>query len=171
MTTTPVIASPDRPFSQPKLLNVPHITRWIARFSTLVSTLFTLAFIALQNAVPAQAQIRIWSHSEGEVYYKSYDDGRVVQVASLKGIEAIFQNLLAIFTTVVGLAAFLMFIVGAFLYLTSGGNSKGTEAAKNSITYGIIGLIVALMAFFILQVIATFTGVDAILEFNLGLGN
>jgi len=59
----------------------------------------------------------------------------------------------------------VMLLVGSFRYLFSGGNSKGTETAKNTITFAVIGLVVALSSFVILNLIAEFTGVKTILEF------
>lgn len=131
-------------------------------FGLLISLWLTIP----QNVA---AQVREFDRTQGEVFIKEYGD-TTVQVASIKGIEVIISNILAVFTTIVGLAAFVMLLMGGFLYLTSGSNSKGTEAAKQTITYSIIGIVVALMAFFILQAIAAFTGAEGILEFNLGLG-
>lgn len=71
--------------------------------------------------------------------------------------------------TFIGLAAFIMLIYGAFLYMTSGSSSKGTDAGKQALTYAVIGIIVGLMSFWILQLISTFTGVKGILDFNLSL--
>lgn len=97
------------------------------------------------------------------------DSGAVKEVATFRGIECLLANVLNVAVTFVGLAAFVMVIYGAFLYLTSGGSSKGTEAGKQALTYAIIGIVVALMAFWILNLIATFTGVSGILNFSLSL--
>ena len=51
---------------------------------------------------------------------------------------------------VVGIAALLMLSIGAFMYLTSAGNKAAAGSAKNVITDAIIGLIMALTAYFIL---------------------
>lgn len=58
-------------------------------------------------------------------------------------------------------------IVGGFRYLTSGGNSKGTETGRNTLTFAVVGLVVAISAFIILNLIAEFTGVKTILEFSI----
>ncbi len=102
------------------------------------------------------------------------DAGNVVQlgeVATIQGIECLVRNILASATTFIGLAAFVMLIIGGFLYLTSGSSTKGTEAGRQTITYAIIGIVVALMAYFILQFVAIVTGARGFLEFNLNIGN
>ena len=86
-------------------------------------------------------------------------------VATIQGLRCLIANILSIAITGIGFAGFIMLIVGGFRYLTSGGNSKGTETAKNTITFAVIGLVVALSSFVILNLIAEFTGVKTILNF------
>ncbi len=62
-------------------------------------------------------------------------------------------------TTIAGLAVFVMFLVGGFQYLTSMGDPKGAESAKNTLTYAVLGLVLVIAAWFIIQFIETFTGV------------
>ena len=49
----------------------------------------------------------------------------------------------------VGLIAVIFLIYGGFKYITSSGNEKETEAAKNIIVYAIIGIVVILLSFLI----------------------
>jgi hypothetical protein len=133
-------------------------------FSILTGFLFALSSFLL-IAEPAQAQItKAWGE---ECYTGIQYRGAELNAATLQGFECLVANVLATATSFIGLAAFIMIIFGAFLYLTSGGNSSGIETAKKSITYGIIGIIVALLAFFVLVLLADFTGVSIIKEFNI----
>jgi hypothetical protein len=59
-----------------------------------------------------------------------------------------------------------MLIVGAYRIIFSGGDPKSVEAGKNTITYAIMGLVVAIAAWFILNTIANFTGAKGILIFS-----
>lgn len=88
-------------------------------------------------------------------------------VATVQGLECLVRNILNIAVTAVGIAAFVMFLVGSFLYLTSGGNPKGTEAGQKTITFAIIGVVVSLTGFIALNFITTFTGVESIKTFTL----
>jgi len=70
----------------------------------------------------------------------------------------LFGSETSIFTTIVNVLLFLigaisviMLIYGGIRYTTSGGNSANVTAAKNTILYAIIGLIVAFLAFAIVN--------------------
>ncbi len=52
---------------------------------------------------------------------------------------------------VVGIVAVIMIILGGINYATSQGDATKLKKAKDTILYGIIGLIIALMAFAITQ--------------------
>ncbi len=131
-------------------------------------------YFYLSAATPAHAQIMDWkarnSRCVQDVSYTSGGEAiTITDVATFQGFECLIGNILGAATTIIGLASFVMIIVGAFLYLTSGGNTKGTEAAKQTITYAIIGILVSLMAYFILYFVSSFTGVGGILNFSLNI--
>ncbi|PIY79612.1 MAG: hypothetical protein COY81_01615 [Candidatus Pacebacteria bacterium CG_4_10_14_0_8_um_filter_43_12] len=86
-------------------------------------------------------------------------------VATIQGFQCLIANVFSIIITVIGLAGFVMFIWGAFQWMLSGNNTKGVETAKQSMTYAIIGIVVALSGFIIINLIAEFTGVNIIRTF------
>ncbi len=81
-------------------------------------------------------------------------------VATLKFLETIFGNVISVALALAGIVLFVMFLVGGFRYITSGGDPKATEAARGTLTHAVLGLVVVLLAFLILQLIKTITGVD-----------
>lgn len=81
-------------------------------------------------------------------------------VATIQGFACLIGNILSVAITLIGMLALVMFIAASFRYLTSGGNSKSTEQAKGTITYAVVGLVVAISAFIILNLISNFTGID-----------
>jgi len=87
-------------------------------------------------------------------------------VATIKGLECLFVNLLSILSTVAGLAFFIMFIVGGFKMIFSGGDPKTTASARSTITSAIIGLVVSIAAWLILNFVEIFTGVK-VTEFTI----
>lgn len=51
----------------------------------------------------------------------------------------------------IGVVAVIMLIVGGFRYIFSGGNSTNVNAAKDTILYAVIGIVVALLAYAIVN--------------------
>ncbi len=56
---------------------------------------------------------------------------------------------------VLGLVAVVMIIMGGLNYTTSAGDAAKVKKAKDTITYGVIGLVVALLAFAIVNFVLT----------------
>lgn len=67
------------------------------------------------------------------------------------GVNNIIKTVINIFSLVVGVVAVIMIIVGGFRYITAGGDSNNVSAAKNTIIYAIIGLVIVAIAQFIVQ--------------------
>lgn len=129
----------------------------LQKISKKIKILSTTAGLFIFSALPAQAQSSSWQG----VCVSDKD----ADVATLQGFQCLLANILGVFLTTIGIAAFLMLVVGGFRLLISGGNTTHVDKAKNSITFAIVGLVVALSAFVILNLIAEFTGVKTILNF------
>ncbi|MCX6727402.1 MAG: pilin [Candidatus Saccharibacteria bacterium] len=66
---------------------------------------------------------------------------------------------LNLFSAIVGIIAVVMIIVGGIKYITSGGDSGNVTAAKNTILYAVIGLVVVALAQIIVKfVLGRFVG-------------
>ncbi|MDX2776379.1 pilin [Streptomyces caniscabiei] len=52
---------------------------------------------------------------------------------------------------VLGMVAVLMIVIGGIRYTTSAGNSAQTKSAKDTILYAVIGLVVAILAYTIVN--------------------
>ena len=62
--------------------------------------------------------------------------------------------------------AIFTIITGAVSIISSGGDKQALESARKRITNGIIGLVIVLVAIFIIQIVGYLLGIDDIL--NLG---
>lgn len=60
-------------------------------------------------------------------------------------------NIINILLFVIGAIAVIMIIIGGIRYITSNGDSAQTTGAKNTILYAVVGVVVALMAFAIVN--------------------
>ena len=66
-------------------------------------------------------------------------------------LEASVRNILSVVFAVVGIVAVIVIVVGGVNYIISQGDASKIQKAKNTILYGIVGLIVTLAAFAIVN--------------------
>ncbi len=85
------------------------------------------------------------------------------KILTLKWFESLFGNLTSVLLGLAGIALFIMLVVGGFKYITAGGDPKGVDSAKKTITYAIGGMVLIAAGYLILQFIKQFTGVDVTL--------
>lgn len=90
-------------------------------------------------------------------------------VATLRGLEGIFQNIIGSLLFVAGIILFIMLIFGGVRFITSGGDPKGLESAKKTITYAVIGVILVAMGYLIIVFVSALTGNPNILDFRIRL--
>lgn len=81
-------------------------------------------------------------------------------VATFTCLESVFKNVVVALTAFVGVALFIMFVIGGYGFLFSGGDQKKLEKARGTLTNAIIGVVVIVVAYLILRTIQLFTGVD-----------
>lgn len=75
-----------------------------------------------------------------------------------KSLTAFIKDIVNILLFILGTIAVLVIIIGGIRYATSGGDSNQITGAKNTILYAIIGLVVALMAFAIVNFVLNSLG-------------
>lgn len=81
-------------------------------------------------------------------------------VATFKGLENIFANVVSVAVALAGIVFLVMLITGGLTLITAGSEAPKAEAAKKTITYAIYGFVFVTLAFLLLQLIKNFTGVD-----------
>ncbi len=67
------------------------------------------------------------------------------------GLTDIFKNIFNVVIGIVGILAVVMIVLGGINYTTSAGDASKVKKAKDTILYGIIGLIISLLAFAIVN--------------------
>ncbi len=96
--------------------------------------------------------------------------GEAGDVATIQGLECLLGNVLSVFFALIGLAAFVMVVIGAMRILLSGGDSKGMDTGKKTVTLAIIGIVVALSGFILVRLLSSFLGVD-LMQFQIPRSN
>lgn len=87
--------------------------------------------------------------------------------ARLDQLPDYFGNILSAIIPLIGMVAFIMILVGGFKILTSGGDPKGLQGGKQTISLAIGGLALAIISWLILLMIETLTGAP-VTQFNFG---
>lgn len=75
-------------------------------------------------------------------------------------VEQIFSQILTYSLGFAGLALFIMIIIGSFRWLTAGTNEKTVQQARKTLVYALLGLALVVGAWYILQLVRQFTGID-----------
>lgn len=87
--------------------------------------------------------------------------------APLSAGTEVFESILGAAIPFAGIVLFIMLLWGGFQYITSGGDPKKAGAARNTLTYAIVGIVLIALAYLILVIIAEFTGAEGILNFSI----
>jgi len=81
----------------------------------------------------------------------------VDQAVTLFGASGVFTTVSNIMLFAVGAISVIMVVIGGLRYVISGGNSGNVTGAKNTILYAIVGLVIAMLAYALVNfVIASF---------------
>lgn len=81
-------------------------------------------------------------------------------------IDKIIGNTLIIVFSAATLLVLVFLIIGAFQWITSGGDKEAVGKARSRITAALIGLLILALAFVIIRVVGQVLGIPNILEFK-----
>jgi len=77
----------------------------------------------------------------------------------LNGLNTVFGSLITGILTLVGAVSVIMLLAGGFQYFSAGGDKEAASRAWRTITYAILGLILATSAYMLLSLLGTFLGI------------
>ena len=89
---------------------------------------------------------------------------------TLADIEIVIKNLLGSAASLIGLAIFVMLVVGAFQYITSGADQKAVEKSRTVFTFALMGGAAVIILWLVFSFLKQFTGID-LLKFNICITN
>ena len=81
--------------------------------------------------------------------------------ADLFGDTGVFKQITNTILYIVGIVAVIMLIIGGVKYVISGGDAKKVTDAKNTVLYAIIGLVIAFLAYAIVNFVISAVGGQA----------
>ena len=102
-----------------------------------------------------------WSKIEGCLQHSDKGD-----VATLACLPAVFQNLLQGLLIFAGVVALFMILFSGIRLIMAGSDAKATDSARQTLIYAILGLVLILLSFLIINIIAYVTHTPCITKFG-----
>ncbi len=130
------------------------------------SVLVLLLFFPSQ---PVGAQLRGWN-DDINLDVGGTQSCMVDGVPTLKCLEIVVGNLVFLANGLIIIVLFIMFLIGSFKWLTSLGSAEKIEEAKGTFKWAIIGLVVYVSAYLIINTIGALFlgGSEKLFEFKIG---
>lgn len=85
---------------------------------------------------------------------------RAADPATLSDLNSVFGSVLRVALAGVGIAVTIMFVIGGYQFMMAGSDKDAAARARHTLTYAVIGLVLALSAWIILTLVGTFLGVN-----------
>ena len=118
--------------------------------SSKITIALAIAFATAFSLVPTSAQAFGGGMIGGANAARGSD-----QPSDLFGQAGIFSTITNVMLFIVGGVSVLMIIIGGLRYVLSGGDSGNVSAAKNTILYAIVGIIVSLLAYAVVSFVVS----------------
>jgi hypothetical protein len=77
------------------------------------------------------------------------------QQAELFGQDGIFKTITNVLLFIIGAISVIMLIIGGIRYTVSNGDSAAVTSAKNTILYAVIGIVVSILAYALVNFVIT----------------
>lgn len=80
--------------------------------------------------------------------------------AGVEQLQQIIQRLINLSVGAAFIILTIMLVIGGIRFLTSGGDPKGVQAAGQTLTWALLGILFLVIAWIVLRLIEAFTGVE-----------
>ena len=120
----------------------------IAIMTCVVFGVSVLSTASLSGSVSAQVSKGIDTATTSEMKGKSID-----------GDKGLIKTVVNVLLWAVGILSVIMIIFSGFRYITSAGDAAKTKSAQSTLTYAVVGLIVAVFAWAIVNIVLDRIGV------------
>lgn len=77
------------------------------------------------------------------------------QQSDLFGTNGVFKTVTNVLLFIIGAISVIMLIIGGIRYVVSGGDSGAVTSAKNTILYAVVGIVVAILAYALVNFVIT----------------
>ncbi len=118
----------------------------------------TALFISIMSVfalllVPVVASTSVGAQTPKEQICKGINnsDSGSCNTSGSNNLQGFIKNIINILLFIIGAIAVIMIVIGGLRYVISGGDSSQTKSARDTVLYAVIGLIVATMAYAIVN--------------------
>lgn len=117
--------------------------------SLLVSLGLVVSAVAVALPLPVVAQgVNVFKDACGTAAGSGSGSGICgASKSGDKGFTDLMKNVINTMIFIIGLIAVIMIIIGGIRYVVSNGESAQVQNAKNTVLYSVIGLVIAILAF------------------------
>ena len=89
-----------------------------------------------------------------------YSDGSDTQNGAIGNFELIISNFIGFMTMLAGVFFVIYFVMAAFNWVTSGGDSSKLQNSRDRMLHGVLGLIIVVASYGIVGLIGTVVGLN-----------
>jgi len=101
---------------------------------------------------------------EGNGCTKIGAEGQPVDAPSLACLAQVVVNVIGLALAFLGFVTLVFLLIGSIKFITSRGDQKALQSAKNTMTYAILGAVLVIFAFFAINTVTTMLGLPPILS-------
>lgn len=120
------------------------MNKWLTKISLLVAGLALVPLIMASPAVAIANPLTKACQTNGAGSTAICQDARQT---GPNGLNKILKTVIDVMLLIVGLIAVLFVVIGGMRYVFSAGDAAAAKSAKNTIIYALIGLILAILSY------------------------
>lgn len=120
----------------------------------IILSLALLSSVVLGVGASTVSAVPVPTVNVGENCTTNGDAGTTI-CNSTKNVDSVLQTVVDTMLIFLGVVSVVVVIIGGIRYVTSGGDSKSAGQARSMILYAIIGLVVAFLAYAIVNWVVT----------------
>jgi len=114
----------------------------------------------LRNAISAATVAALTLPALAMAQFNATDTGAEGAGLTEDTVGGILEVVLNWFLMLIGILAVLAFVIAGIMYITAAGDETRIDTAKKTMTYAIIGLVVALIGLLIVRLVAYMVGAE-----------
>lgn len=119
----------------------------ISRIRRFLTPLLASSALLLGMGVGVLVQPATVGAAPVDVLQKCNSESKVCQGTGKSSLFTLVENIINLLLTIIGIIAVIMIVIGGIRYTTSAGDPGQTKSARDTIIYAVVGLVIAIMSY------------------------